>query len=223
MLAAALASGLEFRTLTIAYPITKRRDIVLPPGIAALAGVPHSVKRLAPANTTEIELRFSEVSRHMDGAAFHPAWYYYASTYDELMNDPERVLIASNCFEIGRCSFWHKFANIGLADAPPSVDQLISAFAYRSSWRPEPQAVWRRHSKAGSTHLRTPCQSFPIGATALILISAAVAGTQIWRTDTIYSRPPDFAHQVVCGSCTCCCSSRRPSGARALHREKRFA
>lgn len=156
VLPAACASGLAFKTFTIAYPITKRRDIVMAPRVAAAVGVPHSLKRLAPADAADIENRFATISAHMDGAAFHPAWRYYASTDDKLMNDPERVIIAANCFEIGRCSFWRKFANVGLAEAPPTGDQLISAFSYRSSWRPGPQAEWRQAVQSWISSLTEP-------------------------------------------------------------------
>ena len=143
LLPAASASGVAFKTFTIAYPHTERRDIQLPPRIAAAAGVPYKLVQLVPMNDDVAEKRFAQIVEHMDGTAFHPVWRSYAASSDGLMDDPARVIIAANCFEIGRCGSWARFSTAGLLETPPGVDRLLSAFTRRTSWRPEPLSVWR--------------------------------------------------------------------------------
>jgi hypothetical protein len=142
-LTAACESGVAYKAFTIAYPHTERSDIKLPPLIAAAAGIPYKLIQLEPISNDVAETRFGQIVEHMDGTAFHPVWRCYAGSGDGLMDDPGRIMIAANCFEIGRCGSWPRFKTAGLFETPPDADQLLSAFTHRSSWRPEPLAIWR--------------------------------------------------------------------------------
>jgi hypothetical protein len=140
VLASAVASQIRVQAYTTHFPITLKRDLVLAPRVAACVGVAHMIRRPPSVDLTEVEARIAAISKHMDGANFHPATEYD----DDLMNDSGITIAHGNCFEVGRCYYWTKFTNVGLIEPPTDPDQILAAFTFRSSWRPEPVELWRR-------------------------------------------------------------------------------
>jgi hypothetical protein len=161
ILAAASATRLDVQAYTDAYPITLRRDLVLPPRLAARVGVPYRLRKLPPLEESEREPRRAAISEHMDGATFHPIWDYDAGHNDGFPDDIERTFTAGNSFELGQCVYWNRFANVGLSEALPSVEQILDAFAFRSSWRPEPLSVWKQAMQSWIDSLSGPVPFVP--------------------------------------------------------------
>jgi hypothetical protein len=142
-LAAALAAQIEVETFTMNYSFMARRDQVLPPRVAARAGVPYRLVESVPVGPAEESARAAVISEHMDGATFHPLFDDLAR-YDDDVSKSGSTSVQGHGYGIGRCFFWPRFANVGLGATPPTSDQLLDAFVRRSSWRLEPLALWRQ-------------------------------------------------------------------------------
>ncbi len=156
-LAAACAAGLKVRTFTIGYSHIDRRDLVVPPRVAARAGVPYEARSCPQVDPDEARARVAAISEHMDGANFHPSFDYLAYCDDTVMDDPGRTFAHGVGYGIGRCVFWGRFAKAGLGATPPtSADQVLDAFTFRSSWRPEPLTLWRQAIQAWIDSLAEP-------------------------------------------------------------------
>lgn len=156
ILAAALATRVGIQTYTTHYPITLRRDLRLPPRLAALAGIPYTMRKLTPLEEHERAARWAAISEHLDRATFHPIWDYVSGHDDRVMDDGERIYTTGNCFELGQCFYWDKFSNIGLGAALPTVDQMLDTFAFKSAWRPEPIGAWRAAMQSWIDSLSEP-------------------------------------------------------------------
>jgi hypothetical protein len=141
VLAAAVGAEIDVQAFTTKFPLAVKRDVTVPPRIAARVGVPHTLRPPIPVPDTDG--RAAAMSEHMDGATFHREVACYSTFDDALMNDRERTFAKGNCFEVGRCFYWHKFANVAQSARPTNPDQVLDAFMFRSSWRPEPADLWR--------------------------------------------------------------------------------
>jgi hypothetical protein len=144
ILAAAVAAKVEVKTFTTRFPITVRRDMVLPPRIARSVRVPHTLRRLPPVGATEVDPRMAAIAEHMDGTGWHRSTMHMARCKYDLLSDREQTVAHGNAFGDARCYFWAKFSNVGLEAQPTDPDHILDAFTFRSSWRPEPLALWRR-------------------------------------------------------------------------------
>jgi hypothetical protein len=156
VLAAACGARLDVRAFTAPYPTTQAPDLRLPPRLAAAAGIPHTLVRPAALDPATAEARWSAISEHMDGATYHPISQYLARCADSAMEDGASTFAAGNCFEIGRCIYWGKFARAGLGEAPPSAEQLLAVFMPRTNWRPDPLPWWQRAAEAWIASLSEP-------------------------------------------------------------------
>jgi hypothetical protein len=156
VLAAAVGAKISAQTFTTDYPVKFKRDVLLPPRIAARAGVPHTLRQPLPVSDSEISVRVAAMSEHMDGATFHKELLCYSKCDDDLMNDRERTFAKGNCFEVGRCFYWSKFSNVGQIEPPTDPDQILAAFMFRSSWRHEPLHLWRQALQSWITSLSDP-------------------------------------------------------------------
>jgi hypothetical protein len=144
IMAAARAAAIDMRAVTTSYPFMDSCDRVLPPRLAASIGVPHVFRNLPSVPAEEVKSRSAIISEHLDGATAHPSFDHRALFDHSKMDDRQWTAANGTCFEIGRCFFWGRFANVGLGEARPNVDQILGAFAFQSSWRPEPVEAWRR-------------------------------------------------------------------------------
>lgn len=144
ILAAAVAAGIDVQAFTNRFSITLKRDLALPPRIAARARVPYTLHDLPPVEAVEAEARKAAMAEHMDGAAFHSFATEIATCKYNLMNDRGQTVAHGTSFEIGRCFFWHKLSNLGREAPPTDPDHILDSFAFHSSWRPEPVALWRQ-------------------------------------------------------------------------------
>jgi hypothetical protein len=148
VLAAAAAAGIDFRTFTLHLPHVPPCDRTLPPRIAARVGAPHELRQLTPVSPADAERRAAAITEHMDGATFHPGSQYRMRFNDDLAGDSDRVIAHGACFELGRCFYWAKFSKSGIVAPPTDPDQILSAFTFRSTWRPEPLEIWRQALRA---------------------------------------------------------------------------
>ncbi len=156
VLAAACAAKIDARTFTINFPFMHRRDRVLPPRLAAAAGLPHTFRTFPPVDDAEAKARAAAIAEHMDGAIIHPSFEHYARFEHAREGDEQRTSASGTCFEIGRCFFWNRFTLAGLSERRPTGDQILQAFAHASSWRPEPVESWRLAMQAWTESLSEP-------------------------------------------------------------------
>lgn len=143
VLAATCATHIDARAYTNLYPFMDRRDRVLPPRLAALAGIPHIFPSLPPVDPHEAAAKRAVIAEHMDGATAHLSFGHFANHDHGAAHGPGLSAAHGTCFGLGRCFFWPKFARVGLDETPPTADQLLSAFTFQSSWRPEPIGCWQ--------------------------------------------------------------------------------
>jgi len=143
VLAATCAARIDASAYTNLYPFMKRRDRVLPPRVAALAGLSHTFPKLLPVDSDEAAANRAVIAEHMDGAVAHASFGHFANYHRDAAQGSGSSAAHGACFELGRCFFWPKFARAGLGETPPTADQLLSAFMFQSSWRPEPIEHWR--------------------------------------------------------------------------------
>ncbi|MBA4098790.1 MAG: hypothetical protein C0484_18750 [Rhodospirillum sp.] len=143
VLAAACAANIDVHAYTIGTPYMERRDRVLPPRIAVLAGVPHRFAVFPAVDPEDAAARRAIIAEHMDGATAHPTFDHLAHHDRGATNGPSLSAANGTCFEVGRCFFWPRFARSGLAEARPTADQVLGAFMFQSTWRPEPIEPWR--------------------------------------------------------------------------------
>lgn len=150
ILAAASAAKLDLQACTFGYPEADRRDVALPPQLAASVGIPHrtiTLAGLAP-HPAEIEARAAAVSEHMDGATFHPVSASVADGLEAFMHHSGRTIAGGHVLGLGRCYNWKRFARAGFAETLPSADQLLDVFHSRAPvaphfWSPEPRTHWK--------------------------------------------------------------------------------
>jgi hypothetical protein len=143
ILASGTAAGVQLEAFTMSLPITPRRDLILPPRVASRAHVTHTFRRPKAVDTTEVDARMAAINEHMDGATFHPVAMHMARHNYEEMNARGQSVAHGNSFGIGRCLFSAKLTNLGREIAPTDPDHILASFTFRSSWRPEPLALWR--------------------------------------------------------------------------------
>jgi|AraplaMF_Col_mMF_1032025.scaffolds.fasta_scaffold00033_109 hypothetical protein len=151
VLAAAVGAGVNFRTYTTLYPFIAPCDATKPPRIAARVSAPHFRHRKFHA-AADPDARRAMMEAHMDGAIFSPAVEHFAKFEEEFLVDGGVTLAKGNCFEIGRCYFWNKFAN--LVAIPTDADQILAA--YRPQWDPEPLQLWKRALQSWIASLSEP-------------------------------------------------------------------
>jgi hypothetical protein len=138
------AAGIDFRTFTTRLPYVPECDRTLPPRIAARIDAAHELRQLTPVSPADAERRAAAIAEHMDGATFHPGSQYRMRFNDGFVGDGDRVVAHGACFELGRCFYWSKFSKRGVVAPPTDPDQILSAFTFRSTWRPEPSALWQQ-------------------------------------------------------------------------------
>jgi hypothetical protein len=143
VLAATCATGVDALAFTNIYSFMQQRDRALPPRLAALAGIPHLFPNHPPVDAQEAIARRAVIAEHMDGAEVHASFEHWAQHEPDAESGAGVSSAHGTCFGLGRCFFWPKFAQTGLSETPPTADQLLSAFTFQSSWRPEPIAAWR--------------------------------------------------------------------------------
>jgi hypothetical protein len=143
VLAATSATRIDAQSYTNLYAFMDKRDRVLPPRLAALAGISHIFPHLAAADPQQAAIIRAVIAEHMDGAETHPSFDHFASHDHWTENGPGSSAAHGTCFGLGRCFFWPKFARVGLSEARPTADQVLAAFTFQSSWRPEPLGHWR--------------------------------------------------------------------------------
>ena len=156
VLAAAVGARINALTFTTDYPVKFKRDVILPPRVAARAGVPHTLRQPLPVSASEMDARVAAMSEHMDGATSHKELRCYSQCDDDLMNDRERTFAKGNCFEVGRCFYWGKFSNVAQIEPPTDPEQILAAFMFQSSWRPEPAELWRQALQSWIASLSDP-------------------------------------------------------------------
>jgi hypothetical protein len=155
-LAAAVAAKIDFKAFTTRYPITVGRDRRLPPRLAARVGASHTLRRLPATNGSVGEANVRAIMEHMDGTGWHRATMYAARHPYDLLNDGQTVA-HGNCFGgEGRCHYWTKLSNLGRDTPPTQPDHILDCFAFRSSWRPEPPALWKQAFQAWIDSLQDP-------------------------------------------------------------------
>lgn len=150
IVAAGHANGLTFETRTVNYPEASKSDIAMPPRIAASVGLRHKLIRRPnpPLDLSEIMARTTALVEHMDGATYHPGAAAYAHGLDDFMHDAGRTMTVGHIFALGRCFYWKRMAHVGLGEALPSADQVLTAFFTRSDdlyafWSSHPRSRWR--------------------------------------------------------------------------------
>lgn len=163
VLAAASAAGVVAEACTIAYPEASRADLVLPPKLAAMAGIPHKLVRkpTPPLPLPEILARADAIAEHIDGATYHPVSSYFANGLDDFMHDAGCTMATGHILDLGRCFYWRRFANAGLGEALPTADQVLDAFFTRPTaplpfWSRHPRARWREAVQIWLDSLATP-------------------------------------------------------------------
>jgi hypothetical protein len=157
ILAAAIAAKIDFETFTTWFPITKERDLRLPPRIAARVGVPYALRRLPAIDARETEARMAAITEHMDGTGWHRATMYIAGHAYDLLTDQGQTVAHGNVMAgEARGYYWAKFSNAGREAPPTDPDHILDSFTFRSSWRPEPRELWRRAFRAWIESLQDP-------------------------------------------------------------------
>ncbi|WP_162917446.1 hypothetical protein [Dongia deserti] len=143
VLAAACAARIDFEAFTTNIRDMDKRDRILPPQVAARAGIVHRFRHLPPVEPSIVEARTKTISQHVDGIASHPVFARFAQFDHSADDDPQRTSASGSCFEIGRCYYSHKLSRVQPAGAQSTADQILEAFSLRSDWRPEPLEAWR--------------------------------------------------------------------------------
>lgn len=161
VLAAACATRIDAPSYTNLYAFMDKRDRVLPPRLAALAGIPHLFPNLAAADPQEAAIIRAVIAEHMDGAETHLSFGHFASHDHWTENGRGSSAAHGTHFGLGRCFFWPRFARVGLGEAHPTADQVLAAFAFQSSWRPEPLGHWQAAIQAWLDTLSDPVPLAP--------------------------------------------------------------
>jgi hypothetical protein len=156
VLAAAVAAKIDFEAFTTWFPITLKRDLLLPPRIAARVGVSHTLRQLPAADASEADARMAAIAEHMDGTGWHRSTMYMARHAYDVLNDGQTVAHGNVFGGEGRCFYWPKLSNLGREAPPTDPDHILDSFTFRSSWRPEPRALWRRAFQAWIDTLPDP-------------------------------------------------------------------
>ena len=161
VLAATSAARIDAQCYTNLYAFMDRHDRVLPPRLAGLAGISHIFPNLAAADPQEAAIMRAVIAEHMDGAETHPSFGHFASHDHWTENGPGSSAAHGTCFELGRCFFWPRFARVGLGEARPTADQVLAAFTFQSSWRPEPFGHWQKAIQGWFDRLSDPVPLAP--------------------------------------------------------------
>ncbi len=156
VLAAAVAAKIDVEAFTTWFPITLKRDLILPPRIAARVRVPHRLRQLPAVGAVEIDARAAAIAEHMDGTEWHRSTMHMARYAYDLLNDRGQSVAHGNACGEARCYFWAKLANCGRETPPTDPDHILASFTFRSSWRPEPLALWREALQAYIDTLSEP-------------------------------------------------------------------
>ena len=209
IMAAARAAAIDMRAQTTSYPFMDRCDRVLPPRLAASIGVPHVFRRLPPVDAEKVKSRRAFISEHLDGATAHPSFDHYALFDHARMDDRRWTSANGSCFEIGRCFFWARFANVGLSEARPSVEQILALSLTSQIGDRSRSRLGGRRWNAGPSPCRMRCRWRRTGAIASILISGSAPGVPTFSAATISSRLRTSIRPTASGSFVCCCSPIR--------------
>ncbi len=161
VLAAACAAQIDAQAYTTIYPFTDRADRVLPPRLAALAGIPHTLRKLPRIDRDDVEARRVAIAEHMDGATTHPSFDHLARHDHGAERTSGLRYTNGHCFELGRCFFWPRFARVGLSKPRPTAEQVLGAFMFQSSWRPEPIGAWEQAIQSWLDSLSDPVPLAP--------------------------------------------------------------
>jgi hypothetical protein len=161
VLAAACATQINAQAYTSIYPFTDRADRVLPPRLAALAGIPHTYSKLPRIDPEDVEARRAVIAEHMDGATTHPSFDHFAQHDHGAKKTPGLSSTNGHCFELGRCFFWPRFARVGVSEPRPTTEQVLEAFMFQSSWRPEPIGAWKQAIQSWLDSLSDPVPLAP--------------------------------------------------------------
>ena len=163
ILAAASAANLDVEACTINYSDADRRDIALPPRLAASVGIPHRrITHPDPAlDPSEIQARAAAIAEHMDDSTFHPVSASVADGLEGFMHDSGRTIAGGHVLGLARCYNWKRFARAGFAETLPSADQLLDAFFTRAPepphvWKPEPRPFWKEAMQLWINSLSDP-------------------------------------------------------------------
>jgi hypothetical protein len=157
VLAAAVAAKIDVEAFTTCFPITMKRDLRLPPRIAARVRVPHTLRRLRAVDASEADARIAAIAEHMDGTHWHRSTMYMARHAYDLLKDDGQTVAHGNVFGgEGRCFYWTKLSNLRGEAPPTNPDHILDSFTFRSSWRPEPRELWRRAFQAWIDSLPDP-------------------------------------------------------------------
>lgn len=224
ILAAAVAAKIDVKAFTTCYPITMRRDLRLPPRIAARVGVPHTLRRLPAVDAREAEAGMAAIAEHMDGTGWHRSIMYMGSHAYDLLNDPGQTVAHGNVVG-GKVA-----ATIGPSSRIWGVRHRlrIRIIYWIASHSAQAGAPSRANcgdalSRPGSTPCRSRYRSLKTGGIASIWSSAAVGGTLSRRRSGICWTAPRSTRGTACGCPICSCGSVRKSGSRGSRSARRFA
>ncbi|WGF89714.1 hypothetical protein [Marinivivus vitaminiproducens] len=145
VLAAAVASGIEVETYTVASPWVVQHDLVLPPQLSAQVLVPHHTVVHRPSASDGIAARVETAQRHLAGNGAGGPLRNLTEGRLEFAQAPGTLFLVGATFEIGRCFYWNRFAQAGASARLPDPDTILRAFPDRersaAPWR-EAAARW---------------------------------------------------------------------------------
>lgn len=148
LLAAAVHAGVHLRTYTHTSKYMRDHDRIIPPKLAAAAGMTHEFYAGGPPQRDLLAL-FDE---HTAGHSVDRDRYYFPRLYFG-WSQPEDIILRGFGFALGRCNYWSRFPGPGPRTEVPDVDVVLRGMGHRSGSARQPLQEWiawtRAHPEPG--------------------------------------------------------------------------
>lgn len=137
LLAAAMYAGVRVRTYTHIDKYMRNHDRIIPPKLAAAAGMTHEFYAGGSHRRDLLDL-FDE---HTAGHSIDRDRYYFARQYFG-WSQPGDTILRGLGFELGRCNYWSRFPGRGPKADVPDADVILKGMRDRSRSTREPLQEW---------------------------------------------------------------------------------
>lgn len=142
-LAAAVHAGVRVRTYTHTNKYMRDHDRVIPPKLAAAAGMTHEFYA-GGSHRRDLLAVFDD---HTAGHSIDRDRYYFARGYFG-WSQPEDIILRGFGFELGRCNYWGRFPGPGPRTDLPNVDVILKGMGERSRTARQPLQEWIAWTRA---------------------------------------------------------------------------
>lgn len=137
LLAAAVHAGVRVRTYTHTNKYMRDHDRIIPPKLAAAAGMTHEFFT-GGSHRRDLLALFDE---HTAGHSVDRDRYYFPRQYFG-WSQPEDTILRGFVFAFGRCNYWSRFPGPGLQIDVPGAEVILKGIGERSQWARQPLQEW---------------------------------------------------------------------------------